>query len=633
MKRFTAIAFCALVVATVGAFFVTQHLKVSTPLIAGVRIGPVHFNPYGARCGTVDHSRLGISFYLLYRTDDASVDIVDAGGTIVRSLASARHMRKGVRTPDGNFTWNGREDNGSVAPDGTYYVRVALLRQGRTYDLSNAGGQPVKITIETVPPRPRVTSVSVQGATAGSAPQITPPGAKVTIDYTGTDGGRPTVTIYRTDLPGAPQIVKTFQTQHGSRSAVWDGLLRGGALPPQGTYLVGLSVRDAACNLGRFPPVNPPPPGTTPRAGVTVRYLAAQPPLTPVPAGSKATVYVDANRRRYHWTLWRAGARKPSAQGAQQPFQLPVKLPPARGAGLYHLVITAGARRTDVPLVADHPGTSHRPRILVVLPALTWQGENPVDDPPQYDGLPNTLANGGPIQLARPLVDGLPEGYADEAAFLSYLDRAHLAYDLTTDIALAGGTGPRLSQYRALVFAGAERWLPSSLATSARSYVLGGGHVLSIGQSSLLRRASLQGGQALSPVGSGADIFGASPGSLVTGNHELILVIHDGLGLFSGHLRRLRRLHHVPADPLLGRRHLLRRRQRPRPQHRRLPPRPRHRRRDRARRLRRQPGRQRRRQAADGAAVVGARALTAASRAPGANLAPISPNPVRGASI
>ena len=28
------------------------------------------------------------------------------------------------------FYWNGRDQNGEVAPDGTYYVRVALHRPG-----------------------------------------------------------------------------------------------------------------------------------------------------------------------------------------------------------------------------------------------------------------------------------------------------------------------------------------------------------------------------------------------------------------------------------------------------------------------------------------------------------------------
>jgi hypothetical protein len=535
VKRFAAVAFSALVVATVAAFFVTQHLKVSTPLIAGApRPVPAVINPYGTHCNGVDHSRMRISFYLQNRTDDVSVYVVDASGTIVRTLASGRHMRKGVRIPDGEFSWNGREDNGSVAPDGPYYVRVALLHQGRTADITDSAGHPVPFRVKTVPPRPRVTAVEVRGAASGSAPVISPPGTPVTIHYTGTEHRNGFIQIYRTDLPGRPRIVKSFKTRWNSAQATWDGLIDKQPAP-QGTYLVGMRVKDAACNVGVFPPVAMPSPGSTAHAGVTVRHLAAQPPLPATPAGSRPTVYVDASHREYAWTLWRAGARKPSAHGSQQSFQLRPKLPPAQGAGLYHLVITAGADRTDVPLIADHPGTTHRPRILVVLPALTWQGENPVDDPPQYDGIPNTLANGGPVLVARPLVNGLPAGYGDEAALLAYLDRAHLAYDLTTDLGLVSGTGPRIADYRAVVLGGSETWLPSTLASELRSYVLGGGHVLSLGTDSMLRRATVQGGLAQSPSAApGADAFGARPGPLVSGNHDLILVVHDGLRLFSG---------------------------------------------------------------------------------------------------
>jgi hypothetical protein len=535
VTRFSTIAFSGLVAATVAAFFVTQHLKVSTPLIAGSpKPVPGVIDPYGAKCGGVDHSRMRISFYLQHRSDDVSVYIVDSTGTIIRTLASARHMRKGIRNPDGEFTWNGREDNGSVAPDGSYYVRVALLQQGRTAEITDSAGHPVPIKIKTIPPHPRVTGVQVIGAPTSQAPLISPPGAGVKISYTGTEHRSGIIRIYRTDLPQGIRLVKSFTTGWNSTQAKWDGLIH--KLPaPQGTYLIGLDVTDAACNTGHFPTLMPPTPGSTAHAGVTVRYLAAQPPLTSVPAGSKATVYVDADQLRYEWTLWRVGARRPSAHGAQRSFALQVRLPPAQDAGLYHVVIDAGGRRTDVPLVADHPGLLHRPRILVVLPALSWQGENPVDDPPDYDGIPNTLDAGGPVLLARPLVDGLPGGFADEAAFLASLDRAHLRYDLTTDAALIAGTGPSLAGHTAVVLAGSESWVPASFGSSLRAYVDRGGHVLSLGLGSLLRTVRVTAGRAYSPSeAASTDLLAARPAPLVAHNTELILVIRDGLGVFTG---------------------------------------------------------------------------------------------------
>ena len=205
------------------------------------------------------------------------------------------------------------------------------------------------------------------------------------------------------------------------------------------------SVTDAACNTGRFPALMPPPPGSTPHAGVTVRYLAAEPPLTPVAAGSRATVYVDARSRPYRWSLWRVGARKPSGHGRQRSFALRVKLPPAQGAGLYHLV--APLRRPHHRRAAD--------RELPQRPAAARGCWSCCRRSRGRGRTPSTIhratvcrtrsTTGGPIQLDRVLADGLPPGFADEAAFLAYLDKAHLRYDLTTDLALIDGTGPTLA--------------------------------------------------------------------------------------------------------------------------------------------------------------------------------------------
>ncbi|MGI8411848.1 MAG: N,N-dimethylformamidase beta subunit family domain-containing protein [Solirubrobacteraceae bacterium] len=562
MRRLPVVAFAALVLATIPAFFVIQHLKVSTPLIAGAPAPyPSALSPGQAGCGGF-HRTTTISFYLLHRTDDVDVYVVDQTGTIVATLASGRHMRRGKRKPDGVFSWDGREDNGSLAPDGTYHVRVDLIHQGRMYEV------PGPITVRTVPPRPVVTSV---------APNLIPQGGTpVQIHYRGNESRGGTVRIYRTDLPGPPRLAKSFLTPWRGQTASWDGRI-GPRPAPAGTYLVGLDVTDKACNTGHFPLVLPPAPGSTAHAGVTVRYLAAQPPLDPVPAGSRTTVYVDSRGRPYTWTLTRAGSRanpgrRPPSPGRRPPrtpargtsgraasgspgrtrsayagratgSTLVVRLPPGT-AGLYQLSISSGSHRTAVPLIAyaaAAPGTvrvrTEGSRVLVVLPALTWQGLNPVDD--DGDGIPNTLDAGGPVLLRRPLADGLPADLNGESALLAYLDKAHLTYDLTTDLGLIDATGPSLSAYRGVVVAGSERWLPASLATALHSYVDQGGRVLSLGIDSLRRGVSVgstpRGQTATGPTPPAAtDALGARPGALVTHNPNLVAVLHDGLGIFTG---------------------------------------------------------------------------------------------------
>ncbi len=174
--------------------------------------------------------------------------------------------------------------------------------------------------------------------------------------------------------------------------------------------------------------------------------------------------------------------------------------------------------------------------MLVVLPTLTWQGQNPVDD--DDDGIPNTLENGGPVNLLRPLTNGLPTGFGDEAALLAYLDKSHLPYDLTTDFGLIAGSGPPMNRSRAVVLAGSERWVPSGFGSALRSFVGRGGRVLSLGIDSLHRgvvlRISSQSAIALHPTGPTAnDVFGARPGPLQAHNRDFILVIKDRLGIFS----------------------------------------------------------------------------------------------------
>ena len=169
----------------------------------------------------------------------------------------------------------------------------------------------------------------------------------------------------------------------------------------------------------------------------------------------------------------------------------------------------------------------------MVLPALTWQGLNPVDD--TGDGLPNTLADGGPIDLDRPLVYPPPVGIADEAGLLAYLDASHRSYELTTDLGLISGAGPRLVGHAAVVLAGSERWLPSSEHAALQAYVTSGGRLLSLGVDSLRRGVTVAGYRALDPTPPAAmDALGARVGGLAAKTAAPVTVSTDALGLFTG---------------------------------------------------------------------------------------------------
>ena len=263
MTRLPVAAFVALAVATIGAFFITQHLKITTPLIAGSPAPvPNAINPTARRTCLVSTPvgkrlvgfwQMTISFYLQNRSDNVDVFIVDQNGNIVRTLATGRYMRGGARPKRTEFIWDGKLDRGSIAPDGTYYVRVSLIHQGRTIpEISDSAGRPEPIKVLTVAPRPVVTKVTPSVIARG--------GTSVIIHYRGTENDRAFIQIYRTDSPGGPRLVKSFAVKGGRQEAIWDGEIRRRPAPA-GTYLVVLQAIDAACNVGwslaRLPPVPP----------------------------------------------------------------------------------------------------------------------------------------------------------------------------------------------------------------------------------------------------------------------------------------------------------------------------------------------------------------------------------------
>lgn len=530
-------AFAALVVATVGAFFVTQHLKISNPLINGSpRPDPPAINPLAGRVcrdlagKQVSFKRTQLSFYLQSRSDRVSVYMVNSGGQTVATVAQGRYMRAGAHHRS-TFTWNGHSGNGAgpVVPDGTYYFEIALQSEDQPITLT---GNPVQVL--TTPPHPVITRVVRTGAAPGAGPAIITDGQSATIHFAAAPYKSTRIDIFRTDLPGKPRVLFSFGAKGKAGRATWNGRIHGQPAPA-GTYLVGMSVLDQACNRGSFPVVIPPTAGSTPHAGLTVRYLAASPPLTPVPAGSDATVLVDARGRPYTWRLYRFGSSRVLAHGQEAAGRstLHIRLPGDRAA-IYGVALHSQGHHTLVPVVASATGRAAFTHVLLVLPALSWQGTNPVDD--TGDGLPSTLSARDRVSLGRPLADGLPQDLAAEEALISYLDRHRSYYQLTTDVGLADGVGPRLTGHTGVVLDGSLAWLPSNLIGALSGYVRSGGSVLSVGVDSMQSEVTLHGSAgsqtAGPPRGLSPDPFGAHHGSVSSTRGSLITVLSDRLHIF-----------------------------------------------------------------------------------------------------
>ena len=147
MRRLPLAAFAVLAVATVGAFFITQHLKVTTPLISAVSppTAPV-IVPDGGSPTCPDATT--ISFYLLHRADNVNVYVVNAHDQLVRTLATNVPMGRKQRVA---FTWKGVAHGGPARP-GKYNFRVVLVHQRRTIDpvIVGATDSPATVTVKAV---------------------------------------------------------------------------------------------------------------------------------------------------------------------------------------------------------------------------------------------------------------------------------------------------------------------------------------------------------------------------------------------------------------------------------------------------------------------------------------------------
>jgi hypothetical protein len=158
-----------------------------------------------------------------------------------------------------------------------------------------------------------------------------------------------------------------------------------------------------------------------------------------------------------------------------------------------------------------------------------------VDD--DADGFPDTLDDARSVPLLRPFANGrMPAGFRSTVEpLMRFLDSRKLRYDLTTDLALARGHGPRIGGRPAVVFAGSERWFTEDLDRRLREYVETGGRVASFGTDAFRRTVGVT---ATSLAGPGpaqsTNALGEQTAPASSAAAPLVVAPPDTLGLFSG---------------------------------------------------------------------------------------------------
>jgi hypothetical protein len=219
--------------------------------------------------------------------------------------------------------------------------------------------------------------------------------------------------------------------------------------------------------------------------------------------------------------------------GVSHGRRIAVRIPRNADSDIYSLfATTSDGRRAAWPLVVGNTGGATP--VLVVLPAMTWQGQNPVES--NRDGWPDTLDAGDDVPLVRGFLHGRPPRsvLTDSVATLEFLTRIRANYDLTTDVAVAAGKTPGIAGHNGVLFAGSERWLTPMLNLQLRRFVAGGGTVASFGEDALRRGVDLQHGMLVDPTQrQRTDLFGERATTFTSPDAPLV-ISQDKLGLFSG---------------------------------------------------------------------------------------------------
>ena len=511
--------FAVLVVATIAAFFVTQQLKGEFPLVIRFATKPAHFSPNGD--GYRDTSDIGFDL-----SEPASVSfmVIDAEGTEVRQIVSDRRLAGDAKH---RFTWDGRDDDGNVVPDGTYRMRVVRRDESRVIDSVK------EITVDTVPPR--VTLVSAEPSVIATGLPGEPP--EVRLRYRGPKNKAPVVRVFRTG-DGEPRIVRRFRGGP-DRTADWDGRISAGPErtepAPEGDYAFTVAVRDKAGNATEAPAPVPRAQLARPGTGVSVQSFTLRGPLSAVTAGAFAHLEVGPVDRDFDFVVSRLGDPKPVLRGGRVAGRFRIHIPSKMRTGVYIVRVRAGEQRAVWPLaVAGLPPRSARgeARPLVVLPALTWQGLNRTDY--DADGFADRLPFSNTVGVDRPFAGGkLPKRFdAEVSPLLRWLDRERLPYDLTTDLALARREGPALGNAPGVAFAGSELWLPEELLRRIRDYAADGGRVAAFGADSFKRSVDLRGSELSNASPPRRENALGERTEVVRTSAAPLTVFEDGLGLF-----------------------------------------------------------------------------------------------------
>ena len=186
-----------------------------------------------------------------------SLEISDSEGTVVRHIENKEqrpenagfrniidrllYVEKGVQIPE-EIRWDGRTDEGGVAPDGSYTFVVRAVDDNGNARVS----EPRELVVDATPPQPSI---------------VEPEQADALIFSPNDDGNKDVLTI---EQDSTPEDVWTLQILDSADTVVyeetvedtalssftWDGTDNQGTLVPDGVYSYRVASQDRALNEG-----------------------------------------------------------------------------------------------------------------------------------------------------------------------------------------------------------------------------------------------------------------------------------------------------------------------------------------------------------------------------------------------
>jgi hypothetical protein len=221
LARGPAILVIVLLAITAAAFVRTEQQKLERSPVIVEDVDPV-FSPV---CGCATSSAEIV--LRLRRKSRVSLEIVDREDQVVRRLIEDRSVR-------GRFvaSWDGRTDEGGLAPDGIYRPRLRLASADRAFLLTN------RIRVDTRGPRATIVEV---------APRIVTPNGdgrndRVSIKYRLSERGQPLLLV-----DGAVRV-RGQKRREGKLE--WYGNRARGKRARAGRHRLQIAGVDEAGNLG-----------------------------------------------------------------------------------------------------------------------------------------------------------------------------------------------------------------------------------------------------------------------------------------------------------------------------------------------------------------------------------------------